>query len=173
MIDQIVSPRRIVQFGLIGLALACWTLPASAQPPAGSQEKPPGPFYTLSGSVISQLDADLDTQGSFSVSSLLFRASVAQPVSRKTILGLSLSYDHLDFDFSEDAELESASPWDKVDGLNLALPVIRKVNDRWSLLTHNFDCEDRGVVLERCWPRPIIDHLQYLVQTGLERLRSQ
>ncbi len=133
MIDQIVSPRRIVQFGLIGLALACWTLPASAQPPAGSQEKPPGPFYTLSGSVISQLDADLDTQGSFSVSSLLFRASVAQPVSRKTILGLSLSYDHLDFDFSEDAELESASPWDKVDGLNLALPIIRKVNDRWSL----------------------------------------
>jgi hypothetical protein len=83
--------------------------------------------------VISQFDADLDTQGSYSVSSLLLRASVAQPVSRKTILGFSLSYDYLDYDFSEEAALESASPWDKIHGLNLALPIIRKVNDRWSL----------------------------------------
>jgi len=47
---------------------------------------------------------------------------IAQPVSRKTILGLSLGYDLLDYDFSDDAALESASPWDRIHGLNLALP---------------------------------------------------
>jgi len=133
MISQIASPGRIAQVGLLCLALANSTQPATAQPPSGGQAKPPGPFFKISGSVISQLDADFDTQGSYSVSSLLFSASVAQPVSRKTILGLSLSYDLLDYDFSEDAQLESASPWDRVHGLNLALPIIRKVNDKWSM----------------------------------------
>jgi len=119
---------------MIGLVLVTWAYPVAAQAPPGDQAKPPGPFFSLSGSAIAQLDADFDTQGSYSVSSLLFRASVAQPVSRKTILGLSLSYDHLDYDFSDDAALDSASPWDRVHGLNLALPIIRKINDRWSLL---------------------------------------
>jgi len=119
---------------MIGLVLVIWANPVAAQPPPGDSAKPPGPFFSLSGSAIAQLDADFDTQGSYSVSSLIFRASVAQPVSRKTILGLSLSYDHLDYDFSDDAALESASPWDRVHGLNLALPIIRKINDRWSLL---------------------------------------
>lgn len=119
---------------MIGLVLVIWANPVAAQPPPGDSAKPPGPFFSLSGSAIAQLDADFETQGSYSVSSLIFRASVAQPVSRKTILGLSLSYDHLDYDFSDDAALESASPWDRVHGLNLALPIIRKINDRWSLL---------------------------------------
>jgi hypothetical protein len=119
---------------MIGLVLVTWAYPVAAQAPPGDQAKPPGPFFNLSGSAIAQLDADFDTQGSYSVSSLLLRASVAQPVSRKTILGLSLSYDHLDYDFSDDAALESASPWDRVHGLNLALPVIRKINDRWTML---------------------------------------
>jgi len=78
MIEQIASPGSIVQFGLICLALAGWNQPATAQPPSEGQAKPPGPFFALSGSVIAQLDAEFDTQGSYSVSSLLFRASVAQ-----------------------------------------------------------------------------------------------
>ncbi len=131
--------NRILRHGLmIGLVLVTWAYPVAAQAPPGDQAKPPGPFFSLSGSAIAQLDADFDTQGSYSVSSLLFRASVAQPVSRKTILGLSLSYDHLDYDFSDDAALESASPWDRVHGLNLALPVIRKINDRWIIAPESF-----------------------------------
>ena len=131
---RLALSRMIVQSGWTCLVLACWALPAVAQPPDSDQGKPPGPFFTLSGSVVQQLDTDLDREGSFSVSTLLLSASVAQPVSRKTILGLSLSYDLLDYDFSEDAVLESASPWDRVHGLNLALPIIRRINDRWSML---------------------------------------
>lgn len=126
--------RRIAVLGMVGAAVVGWADPARAQPPSGGSAKPPGPFFTLSGAGIAQLDADLEGQGSYSVSSLLFRASVAQPVSRKTLLGLSLSYDLLDYDFSDDAQLESASPWDRVHGLNLAFSIIRKANERWSIL---------------------------------------
>lgn len=116
------------------LATFTWIDPAAAQAPPGSQGKSPGPFWSLSGSLVEQFDADFDTDGSYSVSSLLLRASVAQPVSRKTILGLSLSYDLLDYEFSDDVTLESASPWDRVHGLNLSLPVIRRINEKWTML---------------------------------------
>lgn len=105
-----------------------------AQPPGGGNAKPPGPFFTVSGSFLNQFDADLESAGSYSVSSILIRASVAQPVSRKTILGLSLGYDYSDYEFSEEAMLESASPWDKVHAFNLGLPIIRKIGERWSML---------------------------------------
>ena len=128
------SKIRIAPFGLILLTLASWSLPTAAQPPPGDQGKPPGPFWSLSGSFVEQFDADLDTQGSYSVSTLLLRASVAQPISRKTILGLSVSYDLHDYEFSDDVVLESASPWDRVHGLNLSLPVIRRANEKWTML---------------------------------------
>ena len=114
------SKIRIAPFGLILLALASWSLPTAAQPAPGDQGKPPGPFWSLSGSFVEQFDADLDTQGSYSVSTLLLRASVAQPISRKTILGLSVSYDLHDYEFSDDVVLESASP----DLLKLAASIV-------------------------------------------------
>ena len=113
--------------------VSLWVLLALA---GGAQlaAQAPGPFFTLSGSLLSQFDADLDSAGSYSVSSVLLRASVAQPVSRKTIVGVSLGYDYSDYEFSEDAVLESASPWDKVHAFNLGFPVIRKIGARWSML---------------------------------------
>ena len=119
---------------LIGLAWLLLALPAAAQAPSGNAPNRTGPFFTLSGSLVEQLEADLDSAGSYSVSSLLLRGSVAQPVSRKTILGLSLGYDLLDYDFSDDVVLESASPWSRVHGLNLAIPLLRRVHERWTLL---------------------------------------
>lgn len=131
---RVPSPSNLIRLGILLLLLVIWTRPAEAQPTPGTQGKPPGPFWSLSGSLVEQFDSDFDTQGSYSVSSLLLRASVAQPVSRKTILGLSLSYDLLDYDFSDDVVLEAASPWDRVHGLNLSVPIIRRVNERWTML---------------------------------------
>ena len=122
------------QSGLIGLTWILMVVPVAAQPPSGASSNRTGPFFSLSGSLVEQFDANLDTQGSYSASSLLLSASVAQPISRKTILGLSLGYDLLDYEFSDDVLLEGASPWDRVHGLNLALPVIRRVNEKWTML---------------------------------------
>ena len=47
---------------------------------------------------------------------------------------MSLGYDYSDYEFSDDAVLESASPWDKVHAFNLGFPIIRKIGDRWSML---------------------------------------
>lgn len=119
---------------LTALTLAAWANLAIAQ---DSQEDRPtslAPQFTLSGSAVAQLDSDLDGQGSYSSSSLLLRASGVRPVSRKTLLGLSFNYDFLDYDFSDDARLESASPWDQVHGLNLSLPIFRSLGSRWSML---------------------------------------
>lgn len=116
------------------LAAIVLVSPGAAQPEPEAEDKEPGPFFSFSGSLVEQLAAELDTQGSYSVSSLLLRASVAKPVSRKTILALSLSYDLLDYEFSDDVLLESATPWNGVHGLNLALPVIRRANEKWTLL---------------------------------------
>lgn len=132
------SPIRLLSKGtrvsFLVLLAVLWSHQARAQPPPGSQGKAPGPFWSLSGSLVEQFDADFDTQGSYSVSTLLLRASVAQPISRKTILGLSVSYDLHDYEFSDDVVLESASPWDKVHGLNLSLPVIRRIDEKWTML---------------------------------------
>jgi hypothetical protein len=125
---------KSLKSGLVGLASIMLAVSVAAQPPSGAPSDRTGPFFSLSGSLVEQFDADLDTQGSYSASSLLLSASVAQPVSRKTILGLSLSYDLLDYEFSDDVLLEEASPWDRVHGLNLALPVIRRINEKWTML---------------------------------------
>ena len=115
---------RTLRFALTALLLVAWGTLAAAQDSQEDQPKSPTPRFTLSGSAIAQLDSDLDGQGSYSSSSLLLRASVARPISRKTVLGLNLNYDFLDYDFSDDAQLESANPWDQVHGLNLSFPIL-------------------------------------------------
>ena len=131
----LATPNPVRISTLLCLAmLTCVTPLWSQSPPGGKGGKAPGPFFRLSGSLVHQFEADLEREGSYSVSTMLLRASVAQPVSRKTILGLSLGYDLSDYDFSEDAGLDSATPWDKVHALNLSFPIIRKIPDRWSML---------------------------------------
>ena len=79
------------------VAVLAGVAPLWAQPPSTGSGRAPGPFYTLTGSSLHQFDSDLDSAGSYSVSTFLLRASVAKPVSRKTILGLSLGYDYSDY----------------------------------------------------------------------------
>ena len=128
-----VNLARAARRAAICVAMGGLTLTAAAQPAPEDQNKAPGPFISVSGSLVEQLEADLDTQGSYSASGLLLRASVAQPLSRKTILGLSFSYELHDYEFSDDVVFDSASPWDRVHGLNLALPVIRRVDEQWTV----------------------------------------
>lgn len=124
---RIAPLSQVVILGLIGLAIFSWVHPVAAQAE---------PFYPLTGALIHQFDADLDSPGSYSVSSLLFRATVGRPVGRKTFLASSLSYDFLDYDFSDEAQLDAASPWDHVHGLNLGLPIIRQIGERWSMIVN-------------------------------------
>lgn len=126
--------NSLVSASILCFVLAQSAVLVSAQSTDESSTAPSRPIITLSGSAIAQLDTDLDEQGSYSVSSLLFRASGLKPVSGKTLVGLSLNYDYLDYEFSDDAQLEGASPWDRVHGLNLAVPIIRNLNSRWSML---------------------------------------
>ena len=126
--------KTLFRASILYLVLAQSVGLASAQSTEESSTMPSGPIITLSGSAVAQLDADLEDQGSYSVSSLLLRASGLKPISRKTFVGLSLSYDYLDYDFSDEAELDGASPWDRVNGLNLSVPIIRNLNSRWSML---------------------------------------
>lgn len=123
-------------FALNVLALPVLVTTAMAQPAnnvPGPPAGPPGPIVSLSGTVVEQLDSDFDDGGSYSVSSLLFRANVLQPVSRSTLIGLGFRYDLADYNFSNPDVFGGISPWDKIHSITLSVPIISQFNERWSL----------------------------------------
>lgn len=93
----------------------------------------PDYYVSLSGTPVLQTDSDFDEGGTYSVSSLLVRANTAMPVRRKTLIGLGFSYDLADYDFSNPVPFGGASPWDKIHSLTLSVPIISRLDDRWSI----------------------------------------
>jgi len=134
MIKRHLNYRKaFLAFALSVLTLPVLITTVMAQPAANSPPGPPSPMVSLSGTLVEQLNSDFDNGGSYSVSSLLFRANVLQPISRSTLIGLGFSYDLADYNFSNPVAFGGASPWDKIHSITLSVPIITQFNERWSL----------------------------------------
>lgn len=110
--------RRLRQSAVVFTALSVLTLDAAnAQTP----ERKESASASISG--IYQFDADLDGGGNTGWSGLIANASWSEQVTPKLGLGLSFQYDYQDWRFSNPAALGGASPWGKLNMLNIGLDV--------------------------------------------------
>lgn len=95
------------------LAVAGGITPAHGKDQSGG---PPGRGIglSLSATPFYQFKSDLDGGGNLSVSRIFLDAGSRKKINERLSLGLSLSYDFEDYDFSGSTDLLSSNPWDKI-----------------------------------------------------------
>ncbi|BDS07885.1 hypothetical protein NT6N_29250 [Oceaniferula spumae] len=76
-----------------------------------------------------QLDADVDSGGSFSVDRANFDFGMTRVYGPGKMAGVSIGYGYHDYHF----ENMAVNPWNEVHSLSLAFPVRWELDDRWSL----------------------------------------
>lgn len=103
---------------------------AYAQLPGGRHD---GFSYSISVTPFHQPKANIDGGGEFSLSSGFLRFRVDRPVSRNTVIGLSLKYDADDYDFSGITEFGGLDPWNDVRRFGIGVPIFMRFANDWSL----------------------------------------
>lgn len=108
----------------IGLALASAGL-AHAQTPDWN--------FTLSASPVHQGRSDLKGGGDMASTSLLLRAGISNTLRGGHRSGLTLNYDHTDYDFGGATAFGGRAPWGSVERYGFSLPLSYALQDGWSL----------------------------------------
>jgi hypothetical protein len=98
---------------------------------AAAQESGWRPFITVSP--VYQGDADLDNGGDFSVGGILLRGGVSRQVNPDLRAGVTLSYDYLDYSFSNPTRFGGVAPWNIVQHYGAAIPLSFALRDGWSV----------------------------------------
>ncbi|MBE0607170.1 MAG: hypothetical protein IH610_12870 [Deltaproteobacteria bacterium] len=80
-----------------------------------------------------QFNADIDGGAEFSASRYLFLFERSKRIDGKRDLGLSLFYDHEDYDFNGSSELWGTSPWNEVHRAGLGVSFGRRLESGWRL----------------------------------------
>jgi hypothetical protein len=129
-----------LRYGASIVAVACWGLAVVAEPAAEAEpDVAPTPRlaelirFNASASPYYQGGTALDNGGEFELSIVFTRFNVALPVSRRTRIGLSVSFDYHDYEFSGSTALGGARPWDDMRRIGLAVPVTSRVAEKWVL----------------------------------------
>lgn len=116
---------------LFAVAAAAVSVGLSAPGPAPAQGSGWRPFVAVSP--VYQGDADLDTGGDFSVGGVLLRGGVSGPINPDVRAGVTLSYDYLDYSFSNPARFGGVAPWNIVQRYGIAVPLSFGLRDGWSV----------------------------------------
>jgi len=83
------------------------------------------------GGFIHQMDADLDSGGSFSVNRFFVQTSPTYSYGNFNSISLSLGYGFDSYDFSGETGLGARGPWDDVHSFRVSLPWRWKINENW------------------------------------------
>jgi hypothetical protein len=83
------------------------------------------PFY--------QGNADLDLGGDFSVGGAILRSGVSKDLDKGNRAGVTLSYDYLDYSFSNSGAFGQVAPWDIVQRYGVSAPLSFEVADGWTV----------------------------------------
>ena len=81
-----------------------------------------------------QDSSGLDGGGSFRARGAIVRAGAAGPIGGGNRAGLTLSYDHTDYDFSPPTAFGAVAPWGDVRRIGISAPVILRGATEWSYL---------------------------------------
>ncbi len=98
---------------------------------AAAQESGWRPFITVSP--VYQGDADLASGGDFGVGGILLRGGVSGSINRDLRAGVTLSYDYLDYSFSNPTRFGGVAPWDVVQRYGVAVPLSFGLGEGWSV----------------------------------------
>jgi hypothetical protein len=90
-----------------------------------SGERQFGPWvYGIAGGAVQQFTTDLrEAEGSFSVSRWFIQPSIAYAWDRDTMVALSIGAGESTYKFSDAANLDGLSPWDRIRDYRLSVPV--------------------------------------------------
>jgi len=129
-----------LRYGAAILLVACVGLAARAEPAAeAAQAEAPAERtqklirFSASASPYYQGNTGLGNGAEFRLSILFTRFDVAMPVSRRTLVGLGISYDVHDYEFSGSTSLGGAKPWNDMRRIGLAFPITSRVAENWVL----------------------------------------
>jgi hypothetical protein len=95
-------------------------------------QQPPGLRPFLSVTAIHQFDSDLDSGGEFGVDRVTTRLGVLGPLGKGAVGGVTLHYDHLNYNFDAPAAFGSAAPWDDVERVGVSVPLSFRASESWS-----------------------------------------
>jgi hypothetical protein len=80
---------------------------------------------------IYQFETDLDSGGEFDVQRNLLRFNISRFIDRHWTVGLGLSFDYEDWNFSDIAGLSGVDPWNEVMMTGINLPVFYSSGSNW------------------------------------------
>ncbi|MFZ5906158.1 MAG: DUF6268 family outer membrane beta-barrel protein [Nitrospirota bacterium] len=89
--------------------------------------------FSFSASTVFQFDANVDGGGKLNVARYSAALDVAGRVNRDLVLGINLSYDYDQYDFSGLTGFPVAHPWSDVHRLGINAPVRYLFADNWRL----------------------------------------
>jgi hypothetical protein len=133
--DKIGKESNFMKFvklfsALVSVFIVSGTVSAQSKN-AQSQEVPV--YFSFSYAPIYQFETDLKGGGKFDVSRHFFRFDVLRPVNRQLHIGLGLSYEYENWDFSGVANVAGATPWSKIHRPGISLPIIYTLSEDWQL----------------------------------------
>lgn len=80
-----------------------------------------------------QGNADLDRSGDFSVGGAILRGGVSKDLGGGKRAGITLTYDYLDYSFSNSGAFGRVAPWNIVQRYGVSAPLSFEVGDGWSI----------------------------------------
>ena len=92
-----------------------------------------GPRYWASAGSSYQFKSDVTGGGDFSVSRYSLMVGGSAPIDDKIRIGVGLTYNFEDYNFSNLKGFPVANPWNQIDRVGLGVRVTYKLGDNWSL----------------------------------------
>ncbi len=109
------------------------TLPFSASAQMMGLETPQGARLYASAGTSYQFKSDVSGGGDFSVSRYSLMLGGSTPIDDRMGVGIGLTYDFEDYDFSSLGGFPVSQPWDKIDRVGLGGRVSYRMTDHWGL----------------------------------------
>jgi hypothetical protein len=122
---------------MVALSMICASLAFMISSPAEAAESPessPGLRFSFSAAPIYQFGADVDGGGTLSVARFSFGADMTGKVSKDLALGLGLTYELDDYDFSGLTGFRVSTPWNQVHRFGISTPAIYTFAEDWRLV---------------------------------------
>jgi len=133
-----VCPRQFPGLLKILAILAAMAMAASAhaQPGNAGSANPAFPknVFSFSYTPVYQFETDLDSGGKFDVERHFLRFDVTRIVDRHWSVGLGLSFDYENWDFSGIDSLIGIELWDEIFRPGISLPIAYTTASQWRLM---------------------------------------
>lgn len=119
---------RLSRFVRAAMVAAPMVLPAAAL----AQQQGASPSSFISVSPVFE-EADLDRSGKVEVQGVLLRGGTSREFGAGHRGGITLNYDHIDYDFGNPIAFGGVAPWGTVQRYGFSLPFSFVLRDGWSV----------------------------------------